>query len=61
MSVQNSIDINTEKYYKKCEQNRKNINKRWNDKNDIKEEADHKEVVFVNNEMLTEKEYKKKV
>jgi hypothetical protein len=58
MSVQNSIDINTEKYYKKCEQNRKNINKRWNDKNDIKEESDHKEVVFVNNEMLTENEYK---
>lgn len=49
--IQNTLDINEKKYNEKCEKNRKNINKRWKEKN-------NKEVVFVNNEMLSEKEYK---
>ena len=50
-NIQNTLDINEKKYNEKCEKNRKNINKRWKEKN-------NKEVVFVNNEMLTEEEYK---
>ena len=49
--IQNTLDINEKKYNEKCEKNRKNINKRWKEKN-------NKEVVFINNEMLTEAEYK---
>ena len=58
MSIQNSIDINSEKYYEKCEHNRRNINKRWNNKDESKEEQSDPEVVFINNEMLTENEYR---
>ena len=54
--IQNSLDINEKKYFEKCEKNRENINKRWKEKN--KEKTNQKEVVFVNNEMLTEEEYK---
>ena len=54
--IQNSLDINEKKYFEKCEKNRENINKRWKEKN--KGKTNQKEVVFVNNEMLTEEQYK---
>lgn len=58
--IQNSIDINAKKYYDKCEKNKENINKRWKETNkNIKNEVNNREeVVFINNQMLNEREYK---
>ena len=60
--IQNSIDINAKKYYDKCEKNKENINKRWKETNkNIKNEVNNREeVVFINNQMLNERELLKK-
>ena len=38
--IQNSIDINSKKYYEKCEKNKKNAERRWNKKQDDMEDLD---------------------
>lgn len=56
--IQSSLDINEKKYFEKCEKNRENINKRWKEKD--KEKTNQEDVVFYNNEMLKESEYKRR-
>lgn len=55
-SIKNSIDINTEKYIKRCEKNSENAQKRWNQEKNIEEDS---RIIYVFDEKLNKKEFSK--
>ena len=55
-SIKNSIDINTEKYIKRCEKNSENAQKRWNQEKNVEEDF---RIVYVFDKKLNQKEFSK--